>query len=456
MDWKEQDLKAFAERGWGLQEPGRQVDQLRTGHQIRKVLEPCGVGKGIWQWTEVEHRQNADYAESELKAGREVALFIPASGAATRMFQDLHQPFDRSVAQRLVDSWKSLPFAESLNEPSGEGVVEQAQDLSDQILNRLQLEHLPKGEVPFFARSNGTFITAFEAHHEEWKQLNGTKLIFTVSDAFRDELALKYRSWEHVQWQVQRHQTDTLAWDVARKTLGREPNGSLIFRPGGHGALLENLNELPCNTGLIRNVDNALDAAAQATRVTWQRALLGALWQLEDERKVLWNELIREEPGAADSAWAWLSRFLLDADMPQNLEQWHFHLNRPIRVAGVVPNVGHPGGGPFWMQDADGFVRPNIAEKSELPAGLLETGTHFNPVDLAISLCGVNGERLDLSLFADARAYFTSEKVVQGTRLRILERPGLWNGAMAHWLTRFVELPGETFAPVKTLFDLCR
>jgi hypothetical protein len=191
-------------------------------------------------------------------------------------------------------------------------------------------------------------------------------------------------------------------------------------------------------------------------RNAWRQALLGAAWHLAEEREALWSRLQRGEAYAERTAWHWLSAFVNGADMPRTLDQWHFHLNRPIRVAGVVPNAGQPGGGPFWVADADGFFRPGIAEAAELPDGALAGGTHFNPVELALHFRGLGGTHLHLPDYADPSAYFTAEKVVDGKPLRILERPGLWNGGMAGWLTRFVELPAEVFAPVKTVFDLVR
>ena len=447
MDWKQKDGTAFEERGWTTEVAERQVAQLQEGHRNRKVEGACTVGSGIAQWTERECEERVAFAKERMRAGRQVAGFVPASGAATRMFKDLHPPLDSEVAERLQAAWPAMPFAAQF--PDLE--VEQ---LSGQILARFAA--LPKGEVPFFTGPDGAPQTAFEAHRAEWQALGGGPLVFTVPPAFQAAVPERYAAWKEVRWEVQDPATDTLAWDVARNALARTPGGDLLFRPGGHGALLENLAAMDVPAVVMRNIDNAVEANRYAERNRWRWALLGTLWHLEAERAALWERLCRDEPGAAASAWTWLSRFVQGAERPTTLEQWRYHLDRPLRVAGVVPNTGQPGGGPFWVADSDGFFRPGIVEAAELPDGKVAEGTHFNPVDLGLSFEGLEGARLDVRAFADDQAFFTAEKVVEGQTLRILERPGLWNGSMSGWLTRFVELPGHVFAPVKTVFDLAR
>lgn len=450
MNWTEQDRAAFASRGWALDEVEAQVAQLKGGHRERQVEGACTVGRGVSRWADRERQERTEFAQQRIGEGHSVAGFVPASGAATRMFKDLHAPMKPEVAERLAATWQRLPFAERLRDAGG------AEGLADQILNGLQLHHLPKGHVPFFAQPGGESLTAFDAHREEWRLFGGADLVFTVPVAFRAALPERYRPWEGVQWDVQHPETDTLAWDAGAQAPARTPDGALLFRPGGHGALLSNLNALTTDAAVVRNIDNVVPPAAMPARNAWRSALVGAAWHLAEEREALWSRLQRGEADADAAAWQWLSAFVQGAAMPRTLDQWHYHLNRPIRVAGVVPNAGQPGGGPFWVADSDGFFRPGIAEAAELPEGAVASGTHFNPVDLALHFRGLDGAHLHLPDFADPTAYFTAEKVVDGKPLRILERPGLWNGGMAGWLTRFVELPAEVFAPVKTVFDLVR
>lgn len=449
MNWTEQDRKAFAERGWTAEEADAQVQQLRTGHKERRVRAACTEGDGVVMWTERERLERSAFAQRRMREGYGVAGFVPASGAATRMFKDLHPPVRPEVATRLEADWQRLPFAALLEESDGSG-------LADQILNKLAYQHLPKGHVPFFAQPSGQVLTAFDAHREEWRLMGGSDLVFTVPATFRSQLPERYARWQGVHWDVQHPETDTLAWDAAAQAPARTRDGALLFRPGGHGALLANLSALTTDAAVVRNIDNAVPPAAMPGRNAWRMALIGAACHLAEEREALWSRLERGEADAERTAWQWLSAFVNGADMPRTLDQWHFHLNRPIRVAGVVPNAGQPGGGPFWVADADGFFRPGIAEASELPDGALAEGTHFNPVELALHFRGLGGMPLRLPDFADGTAFFTPKKVVEGQTLQVLERPGLWNGGMAGWLTRFVELPAEVFAPVKTVFDLIR
>lgn len=453
MKWNASDLAAFEARGWSVEEANAQVEQLRQGHRNREVHGACTAGEGIQQWSERERQQREEHAADRLNSGRIVAAFIPASGAATRMFKDLHPPLSEGTAAALLRSWRAFPFADRLVEPVG---PDPAADLAGQILDRLQLARLPKGEVPFFALQGAQAMTAFEAHHAEWRSVGAHPLVFTVPVEFVAQLPAKYREWEAVQWDVQDPSTDTLAWNPTGEAVARSADGALHFRPGGHGALLANLRAVQADAAVLRNIDNAVPPDRHAERNAWRTALLGALWHLEDERAALWDRLRRGEAGSEAAAWDWLRPFIRGAERPRTIAQWRYHLDRPLRVAGVVPNAGQPGGGPFWVADRDGFVRPGIVEAAELPAGQVGAGTHFNPVDLAVSFRGLDSSRLDIQSFADPQAYFTAEKVVEGVPLRILERPGLWNGGMAGWLTQFVELPSEVFSPVKTVFDLVR
>jgi hypothetical protein len=217
--------------------------------------------------------------------------------------------------------------------------------------------------------------------------------------------------------------TDTIAGDPAGGPF-RTATGELLFRPGGHGALLANLADLAhagADVVLVKNVDNVVPEARRGPTLLWKRLLTGLLARLEDE-------------GRRD---------------------------RPIRVCGVVRNEGEPGGGPFWVAGPDGeslqIVESAQADlKDPAQAAVWKAGTHFNPVDLACSLRDASGRPFDLRRFVDEEAVFISEKTHEGLPLKALERPGLWNGTMAFWETVFVEVPKETFAPVKTVLDLLR
>jgi hypothetical protein len=456
MDWSQRDRDAFLLRKWVLKDVDAQLLKLRTGHNNRVVSGPCRLQNGISKWSSMERDERNLFASSCMEEGEGVVVFIPASGAATRMFKELHLPLRGEVAEKLLLIWEQLPFASMLRAPEPADSALQAAELANQIMRELDMGSWPKGHIPFFVSDSGEPMTAFEAHQAEWQQFGSAHLIFTVPIDFQQNLPEKYRSWERVTWEIQRPETDALAWDLERKAPARFKGGELILRPGGHGALLDNLNDAPDDLVVVRNIDNAVPVHLHESRNAWRGALLGSVIHLEAEREALWERLERGESDAEEAAWRWLSDFVRGVEKPKSLGQWRYHLHRPIRVAGVVPNAGQAGGGPFWVADGDGFFRPGIAESSELPEGLLAAGTHFNPVELALSLRGLGRERLNLHDFSDPSAYFTAHKHVEGREVRILEMPGLWNGGMAGWLTRFVELPPAVFAPVKTVFDLCK
>jgi hypothetical protein len=256
-----------------------------------------------------------------------------------------------------------------------------------------------------------------------------------------------------IHYQTQHPSTDLLAWDLEQDGILRD-EGRLVWRPGGHGALLKNLEEVGGDLVFIRNIDNVVDERRMTQRARWQSMLGGRALTLKEERDSILRALRKGEAGAGNRALEFLASFIEFKTLPDSAEEIERHLDRPIRVAGMVVNSGQPGGGPFWIADANGHLRPGIAESAELEPGLMASGTHFNPVDMACILTDADGLPHRLSDFADANAFFTAEKTYGARPIRILEHPGLWNGGMAGWLTEFVEVPSEIFAPVKTVFDL--
>jgi len=269
---------------------------------------------------------------------------------------------------------------------------------------------------------------------------------------------------------VQDPATDTLAVDLEGQIV-RTQSGEPALRPGGHGALLGNLASCGGDVVLIKNIDNVLPERGQVLAVLWQRLLTGVLVQLEREAHALLEAL--EDAGGADAALERAQEFLTGAfgvpPAPRSrratrhaYRAWlRDHLHRPLRVCGMVQNQGEPGGGPFWASSGRGAVRPQIVEASQVgpsPAqrAILRSATHFNPVNLVCGLRDHRGRPFELSRFVDDQAAFVSRKFSGGKEIQVLEWPGLWNGAMAEWNTVFVEVPGATFAPVKTVFDLLR
>jgi Domain of unknown function (DUF4301) len=266
----------------------------------------------------------------------------------------------------------------------------------------------------------------------------------------------------------QKRCTDTLAVDLANSPV-RSADGRLLFRPGGHGALIENLNDLRGDVVAIKNIDNVAAEHLQELTVIWKKILIGHLVATQ-ARVFRYLTLLREETTppelVAEAADFARSELCLAPDPELSLSEQRRvladKLDRPIRVCGVVRHTGEPGGGPFWVRSANGTTTLQIVEQAQVDAAdraqqeVFASATHFNPVDLVCGVSNAQGHPFDLKRFVDSDAVFIAQKFKDGRPIKVLERPGLWNGAMAHWNTIFIEVPSETFNPVKTVTDLLR
>jgi hypothetical protein len=343
----------------------------------------------------------------------------------------------------------------------------------------LDYARLPKGLLPFH-RLDGETRTAFVEHLAETAQLVGAghpaRLHGTVSPEHRPLFERQLAEWREpleerygcrfeVTFSVQQPATDTLALGPDGEAL-RDADDRLLLRPGGHGALLANLAELEGEVVLLRNIDNVVPDRRKADNLHWDRLLGGLLLELAESRRALLEQLHRHpgDPEVCRRARAYLHEdlgFDLSGGEPAG-EHLIALLDRPLRVCGMVVNHGEPGGGPFWVRNADGRLSRQIVEAAQIDrsdpeqAAILAAATHFNPVDLACTLRDGRGRPYELARFVDQAAAIVTGKVQNGQPIRILERPGLWNGGMAGWHTVFVELPESTFNPVKTVFDLLR
>jgi hypothetical protein len=352
------------------------------------------------------------------------------------------------------------------------------------------LSDRPKGLIPFHhaPEPDGEPRTPVMEHLLEAVQLLGedaleadpARLSFTVSPdlvtAFREHIEAVRGSLAGIHLSPQSPATDTVALDAdaADGSLMRRKDGHLLFRPGGHGALIENLHDLAqggADLVLIKNIDNVQPEHRQGVTIRWKKILGGTLIGLQARIHGLLEELDRGESETVEEALTFLREDLqLDPTLLEALpnddgERRVFvldRLHRPLRVCGVVLNQGEPGGGPFWVRGADGAVTRQIVEgaqidqTSETQRAILAAATHFNPVDLACAVRDHRDRPFDLHRYVDPQAAFVAEKSHEGRHLKALERPGLWNGAMAHWNTVFLEIPPETFTPVKTILDLLR
>ena len=459
LDWTAQDQRAFSQRGWSLEDAEYQALKLRSRGPTVEVNRACTPGDGIQVLTNEQREALGVLGGQVLANPKCCSRFVPASGAASRMFAGLRNTLGPKEEKLLQERAADFPFwsecqREALRVLSP---VERANQARTWMLDpESGWSHLPKGLIPFHWYPDGLSRCSFEEHAEEWKRLAGdAPLHFTVPKRYQQRIeALWLGQHVEVSTSVQAPFTDTLAWDMDSQSLARYADGSLLFRPGGHGSLLKNLASIKTPFILIRNIDNVVSARYMAERNAEQQVLLGRCSQLVTERDALLSRPDRGEPSWCQDAMDWLTAFDGHAADSSDGDKLGAQLDRPLRVAGMVLNEGAPGGGPFWIQQANGRSVPSIVESVELPSGGLTGGTHFNPVDIVCNIQRWDGSQYDVLEFADEHRYFTGQKDWEGSAIRVLERPGLWNGGMDEWLTQFVEVPVNTFAPVKTVFDL--
>jgi hypothetical protein len=495
-----EDLRQMQELGIAPEEAERQLALFRDPPAPVRLDRPATVGDGILRLDEEAQRRLGSEAE-EARAEGGFVEFVPASGAASRMFRDLEAALEGgagSAADELLDRLPDLAFYEDLRD----ALAAAGDDLEARRRRgdaRPVLEHLlttagghglayaqrPKGLIPFH-RYPGERRTAFEEHLVEATALlsDGTglcRLHFTVSPEHREgfqailaavgeRYAARYGSRFEVAWSFQDHATDTLAVDLENRPF-RTDDGRLLFRPGGHGSLLANLEAAGGDVVFVKNIDNVVPDGRRPPVLAWRQALAGLLLEVRERAFDLAAAV--EERGDDPALLAEAARFLAErlhrplpagaaaAPHEERRRSVLAGLDRPLRACGVVANAGEPGGGPFWVE-SDGQLSLQIVEKSQVAAedagqqAILAAATHFNPVDLVCSLTDRRGRPYRLADLVDPATVFIAEKSHQGRRLKALERPGLWNGAMAGWNTVFLEVPLATFAPVKTVFDLLR
>ena len=470
----EKDLQQITAHSLTVEAVELQIENFRRGFPSLKVVSAASPADGIVVLTP---EQAAEYAVKY--EGRDasvtVAKFVPASGAATRMFKELFEFVNEDKRGKGIDTLlqniEKFAFY-----PELKAVVEDFTDekavVSAIIKQGLGYGSLPKGLVTFHAYENGA-RKAVEEHLVEGALYGAAdgivRLHFTVSPeheaAFRallDERTAKYEALFGVKYDIsfsqQKSSTDTIAVNPDN-TPFRTDDGSLLFRPAGHGALLENLNEIEASVIFVKNIDNVTTDALRADTVLYKKALAGLLLELQ-QQTFDWLKALKE--GSADiAALAAFVENKLCVKLPENYDVALLEklLARPIRVCGMVRNEGEPGGGPFWVANADGTQTLQIAESSQISAEdmhLMKDATHFNPVDLVCGVYAADGTKYDLRNYTDPATGFISSKSSGGRDLRAQELPGLWNGAMALWSTIFVDVPISTFSPVKVVQDLLR
>ena len=469
-----QDLKQIADHGLTPERVEEQVENFRRGFPFLKVVRAASPGDGVLVLDGAEVDAAVARYDAAV-AGLRVVKFVPASGAATRMFKELFEFVNEGKRGKgidvLLENIERFAFWPELRAV----LPPEADDRAtvDAIVNEgLNYGHKPKGLVTFHAYPDGA-RKAVEEHLVEgaaYAASNGVvRLHFTVSpehmEAFRTLLAEKVPQYEarygvryDISFSVQKPSTDTIAVNPDN-TPFRQADGTLLFRPAGHGALIENLNEIDADLIFIKNIDNVTTDARRGDTVRYKKALAGVLIDLQREA---FDCLRVIDAGTADlDAVARFVETRLCVMLPESYDAALLRavLDRPIRVCGMVRNEGEPGGGPFWVANPDGTESLQIAESSQIaPADLplMKSATHFNPVDLVCGVRDAQGGHFDLRRYVDPATGFISSKSSSGRELRAQELPGLWNGSMARWNTVFVDVPVSTFSPVKVVQDLLR
>ena len=451
-----------------------QLKNFREGFPFLPVTRAASCGDGI-RVLDAAGIEQAAARYDRAKESLRVVKFVPASGAATRMFKDLFE-FVRegrrtAVVGELLANRRRFAFWPELRTIIGDD-ADELRTVENIVAEGLRYGETQKGLVSFH-RYGDEVRKAVEEHLVEGAQYaaagGGVKIHFTVSPEhltrFEALLAEKIPGYEsrfgvkyRISFSVQDPSTDTLAVNPDC-TPFRRADGRLLFRPAGHGALIGNLGKIDADIVFVKNIDNVTTDARRGDTVLYKKALAGVLLALQE--RIFEYLMALEVPGAELEPIAAFIENELCVKLPKDYGTALLRqvLDRPIRVCGMVRNEGEPGGGPFWVTGADGLETLQIAESNQIAPEkreLMRLATHFNPVDLVCSFRTSKGGRFDLQEFVDPATGFISRKSDGGRELLAQELPGLWNGAMARWNTVFVEVPITTFSPVKVVTDLLR
>ncbi len=498
----ENDLKQINDKNINIELINQQLENFKNGFAYTQLHKAAIIGDGI---IKTNANEEINYIESYKRAiaeGLDVFKFVPASGAATRMFKSLFEFLNADESQKATlltqqpycDFFKHIrqfAFIDELEKVIEQQIQPDNIDISfaTLIIEGVLLEqglnygYLPKGLLKFHKEEKRTF-TPVEEHLKETAHYassnNIGKIHFTVSpehhklfmelvDKCRKKMEGHYGLSYAIDFSFQKQSTDTIAVNPDN-TPFRNEDGSLLFRPAGHGALIQNLNELTEEVIFIKNIDNVVPEHLQSDTSHYKQVLAGLLLDKQKRITAILSGLEGDKNQSAITSGTnficeelQLNRTEIDAlTEEEKVTLIKEQLNRPIRVCGMVKNEGEPGGGPFWVKQNNGHISLQIVEGAQIDPdnaeqqAILNNSTHFNPVDLICYTKDYKGQKFDLTQFVDPDTGFISEKTQNGKALKALELPGLWNGAMAHWLTFFVEVPISTFNPVKTVIDLLR
>lgn len=512
MNFTDKDIKQIEAKGLTIEHVESQIELFKTGIPNTNIADAAIIGNGILKLDSNLVQEYVSHFESN-KDNVQLLKFVPASGAATRMFKFLFKFLDdynpnkeslnafinknnfRDLALFLVGLEKFPFYNQILEKLKTEGTDFDALSPEDKaskfvmtMLDEQQLNfgNSPKGLLPFHKYKSNHISTAFEEHLYEaaiYASAKGkAELHFTISERFKDKFSEEFKRIEEyveehtgvsfdISFSYQQESTDTIAVTPNDEPF-REPDGKLLFRPSGHGALIKNLNALDADVIFIKNIDNVVVKQYKEEMAKYKMVLAGILLNLQNKSFEYMKVL--DEDNVSESAFRDIESFL-ENDLSIKISREYFKymdkykieylrekLDRPIRVCGMVKNEGEPGGGPFWVRDLYGNQSLQIVESAQInlkhkgQQEIFSNSTHFNPVDLVCGVKNYKGEKYNLEDFVDHDAAFITMKTKSGKDLKALELPGLWNGSMANWITIFVEVPIITFNPVKTVNDLLK
>jgi hypothetical protein len=496
----QRDREQLRDRGISPGTIEKQIENFIRGFPFARLDRPATPGDGIFSFNN-EERTHYEQVFNDRIAGHRPVKFVPASGAASRMFKKLFEFNDGCAndgsVNELVQNIEKIAFYRELDKAVKKAtgkdiatlkVTGEYKPIIEAILSESGLNYakLPKGLLLFHSYPGGSRTAAEEhlveaAHYAKSSEgiarihftispehrLKFKELFETVTPALEQKLGVRF----DISLSEQKPSTDTLAVDEENNPF-RNPDGTLLFRPGGHGALISNLNDIDGDIIFIKNIDNIVPDRLKPETYLYKKVLGGyLLWMKQKVHGFLANlenNSVSAEEITGMTGWMRSNLFI---DVPEGFEVLSSEeqinllfsmLNRPMRVCGMVKNEGEPGGGPFWVRGTDGSLSLQIIESSQIDPGdsrqksVLAASTHFNPVDLVCCTRDFKGNTFDLGTFVDPETGFITTKSSGGKILKAQELPGLWNGAMAKWITAFVEVPVATFNPVKTVNDLLR
>ena len=512
MQFSEKDIKQIEQKGLTLKKVTEQLELFKKGIPFVNIKKAATIGDGILEVLDTEKDYYIELFEKN-RGRLSIEKFVPASGAATRMFKflfnflDDYNPKKGSINSYINKNKASnmslfqighekLPFYKLVLEKA----IELNPNFDKQTLDSkyvsfikamLDKEHLnlgnyPKGLLPFH-KYKAHNATAFEEHLFEAALYVATNkkanLHFTIPSMHKHKFDEEFTRIEeiverktdtafNIVFSYQKESTDTIAVTTNNKPF-REDDGSLLFRPSGHGALIENLNAIQSDIIFIKNIDNVVVYKYEEEVSQYKKLLAGLLIEVQD-KAFQYSKILNEKTVVEENLLIEIAEFLsnrMNVIISDEFEKYapkyqiqylKEKLDRPIRVSGMVKNEGEPGGGPFWVKDESGNISLQIIESAQIDKKNksqkmnLKNATHFNPVDLVCGIKNYKGEKYNLTKYVDPKTAFITMKTKTGKDIKALELPGLWNGSMANWNTIFVEVPIITFNPVKTVNDLLK